>query len=651
MSLKELLFGKPLRTQEEQVEQIGPLSGVPVLGLDALASASYGPEAALTVLLSVGAISSSYMAPITGCVLLVLLAVFFSYRQTIAAYPQGGGSFVVAKDNLGAYAGLLAASALSIDYVLNVAVAISAGVGALVSAVPVLLPYTLWLCLGILCLLSIVNLRGLRSAGLLFMLPTYLFVACLATTIVIGMIKLVLGHGHPTPAAALPRVGSATAAASTWLLLRAFASGCTALTGVEAVADAVPVFRQPAVPLARRTLGIIVAILAFLLAGIALVAHGYGIMATPPGQPGYQSVLSQIVSVVVGRGAFYFIAMASILAVLALSANTSFADFPRVCRLLALDEYLPAEFAHRGGRLVYSTGIVVLTVLSGLLLVLFGGVTDRLIPLFAIGAFLAFTLSQLGMVLHWRQRRERHARKFMVINGIGALATGSTLVVIAISKFTAGAWMTLLVIPPLIFLFLRIRRYHGNLESETDEDGPLEIRNLSQPLIVIPLKRLDRVARKALMWALSMSSEIRVVQILAEEMRTEDLTNCWQELVVNPIREAGHKPPQLVVLPSAYREFYGPLFKYLRKIGRENPDRPVAIMLPEIVERRWYHFLIRHRTTFLKGLLLLHGGPQMMVISTPWYPNGALRPEHRLGSRRAVAALRLRKRRTASAHG
>jgi amino acid transporter len=636
MSLREFLFGRPLRAEEEQTEQIGPLAGVPVLGLDAVASASYGPEAALTVLLPLGVLGGAYMTPITLCILGVLAAVFFSYRQTIAAYPQGGGSFIVAKENLGRLPGVLAASALSIDYVLNVAVAISAGVGALVSAVPFLLPFTLWLCLAVLGLLAVVNLRGIRSAGLVFMIPTYLFVGSLGVVIILGALKTALAHGHPKPVVMIPQFAPSRTSIGIWLLVRAFASGCTALTGVEAVSDAVPLFRRPQIRKARLTLAIIVGILAFLLAGEAMVVHAYHLNATPPGKPGYQSVLSQLVLAVAGRGPFYYVAIGSILCVLALSANTSFADFPRVCRFLALDEFLPAEFAHRGSRLVYSTGIIVLTVLAAALLVAFGGITDRLIPLFAIGAFSAFTLSQLGMVAHWRRVQGPGSTRSLVLNAVGATATACTLLVIAVSKFTSGAWIIFLLIPPLMLLFVQIQRYHTKLDREMEAEGPLDTVELVPPLIVIPLKRLDRVARKALRLALTLSSEVIVLQILAEDTQTEDLTRCWGELVEEPARKAGRPVPKLVVIPSAYREFYGPLLESVRQLGDQYPNRPIAVMIPEIVERRWYNFFFRHRTTLLKGLLLLRGGPRVLIISTPWYPRDALRPEDRLGSRSAA---------------
>ena len=623
MTLREWLLGKPLRSEEEQAEQVGVWAGVPVLGLDALASASYGPEAALTILLPLGTLAASGHVPIvTLCIVAVLLTVFVSYRQTIPAYPHGGGSFTVAKENLGRPAGLLAASALAIDYILNVTVAISAGVGALVSVVPRLLPHTLPLCLVILALLTIINLRGVRSAGLVFMLPTYAFVLCLGGTIVLGLVKIILADGQPVPISPppeIPATGATVQALSLWLFLRAFSSGCTALTGIEAVSNAVPIFRPPTIRHAKLTLGAITTLLALLLIGIGLLARFYHVGAVPPGEVGYQSVISQLVSAVAGRGMFYHFTMASVLAVLALSANTSFADFPRVCRVLAQDEYLPAEFAHRGSRLVYSFGIGLLTLCAALLLVVFEGVTDRLIPLFAVGAFLAFTLSQLGMVLHWKRSREPGAKRSLALNAAGALATGAALAIIIVAKFAEGAWITVLVVPFLIIVFTRIRRYHEQLGGETDTEGPLDFTPAPPPLIVIPMKRMDQVSRKALRFANSLSSEVHALQIIAEEMKTEDLGRCWAEWVEAPARAAGRTPPRLRVVRSPYREFFGPLLTVLKELGKAHPDRIIAVMIPELVERRWWHFLVRHRLTLLKALLLLKGGPRIALITIPWY--------------------------------
>jgi amino acid transporter len=616
----EVLLGKPLRTDAQNAERVGPLSGVPLLGLDALASAAYGPEAALTVLMPLGLAAAGQLTAVMAGILVLLALVGWSYRQTIAAYPQGGGSYRVAKENLGRWPGLLAATALSIDYVLNVAVAISAGVGALISAVPRLQPYTLPLCLVLLAALTLINLRGVRSTGKLFMLPTYLFIACLAATIATGAVKVALAHGRAVPLARLPGPGPATSAASAWLLLRAFAAGCTALTGIEAVSNAVPIFREPSRVMARRTLLIIVAVLGLLLVGVAFLCRAYHLVATVPGAPGYESVLSQMTAAVAGRGAFYSVTIGAVVAVLVLSANTSFAGFPRVCSLLAFDEYLPAGFAHRGRRLVYSRGIIVLAILSGALLIAFGGVTDRLIPLFAVGAFAAFLLSQAGMVAHWRrQRRDPAAARSLFFNAAGTAATALALLIICASKFKDGAWLTIVVIPPLLYLLAYTQRRHAELAREVGDEGPVELDGLAPPLIVVPLRALTRVTRRALRLALSMSRDVQAIQVLADEIKTDNLASIWGEMVEAPARRAGLPAPELLVLRSPYREFFGPLLAHLHALAAQHPGRTIAVMVPELVERRWYQFFARHRATVLKGLLLMRGDRHVVIINSPWY--------------------------------
>src|SRR5271168_4424480 len=405
MNILDLVVGKPIKTSDERAEQVGMQAGIPIFGLDALSSAAYGPEAALSLLIPLGLLGVQYIIPISAAIIALLVIVYFSYRQTIAAYPSGGGSYTVARFNLGAPAGLLAAAALLADYILTAAVGISAGVGALVSAVPSLLPHTVSLCVGILIVITVLNLRGVREAGSAFAVPTYLFVGTLLITIVAGVLRVLFSRGHPTPAVALPPPPPMTVAVSYWLLLKVFASGCTALTGVEAVSNGVKAFREPGVKNAQRTLSVIIFLLAVLLAGISFLVKAYGIAATDPGQPGYQSVLAMLLLAVFGRGVFYYVTIASILLVLSLSANTAFADFPRLCRAIAQNNYLPHVFAYRGRRLVYTYGIAVLAVATGFSLIVFGGVTDRLIPLYAVGAVMAFTLSQAGMVRHWAKTR------------------------------------------------------------------------------------------------------------------------------------------------------------------------------------------------------------------------------------------------------
>ena len=619
MSLADRLFGKPLASHEEGEQRVGPVAGIPMLGLDALSSAAYGPEAALTLLLPLGALGLAYIGPITGVILVLLLIVYLSYRQTIGAYPNGGGSYTVARENLGENAGLLAAAALMLDYVLNVAVGVSAGVGALVSAVPSLQTYTLPLCLTFLVLIALINLRGVRESGLAFVLPTYLFVGCLAVVLLIGLVKTLLSGGHPTAVVVPPVLPASTATLSLWLVVRAFASGCTAMTGVEAVSNGVPVFRNPGVVHARRTLTAIVGILMALLAGIAYLATAYGIGATEPGQAGYESVLSQLIGAVIGKGVFYYVTLGAILIVLTLSANTSFADFPRLCRIVARDDYLPHAFTERGRRLVFSLGIYVLTALAAVLLIAFGGITDRLIPLFAVGAFGAFTLSQAGMVVHWRRLGGRGASRSMLINGIGALATGITLVVVMVAKFAEGAWVTLLLIPVLLLLFAQVQRHYRHVRQEVACAVPLNLDALQTPIVVVPVKAWDQLARKSLRFALKLSREVYAVQICANEQQ-DDMQENWVTFVENPARAAGLPVPQLIVIESPYRRLVGPLLTYVAALKNEHPGRQIAVIIPDLVEHHWWHHLLHNQQgEILKTRLLMQGDQRIVVINVPWY--------------------------------
>jgi amino acid transporter len=636
MSVRNVLLGRPLATEEEEGERVGPLAGVPILGLDALASAAYGPEAMLTVLLPLGAAGLHYTGLITPLIGLVLLLVFVSYRQTLEAYPGGGGAYTVARENLGPTASLVAASALLLDYLMNVAVAIAAGVGALVSVVPRLLPHTLPLCLSVLALLTLINLRGLRATGMAFMAPTYLFVACLVTTIVVGIVKVAHAAGAPASLVPPAALHSGTDAASTWIVLRAFAAGCTALTGVEAVSNGVPIFHEPSVVGARRTLLLIVGILAGLLFGEAFLCRAYHIGATAPGQAGFQSVLSQLVSAVLGRGVFYHVTLASVVIVLALSANTSFADFPRLCRILAGDRYLPEPFVHRGRRLAFSYGILVLAGLSALLLIAFGGITDALIHLFAVGAFLAFTMSQVGMVAHWLKQQGSRAKRGLALNALGALATGSTLVIVLASKFVEGAWLTLLLIVGTLILFKRVRRHYDFIARTTATQLSLEVGAPRPPIAVVPIRRWDAVSLKALSFAVGFASDVVAVQVLTGDREVDDLRAAWDELAVAPARAQGLATPRLVVLHSEYRQLFQPLLGFVTDLARDHPNHQIAVIVPELVERRWYHYMLHNQTaSILKTLLLFRGGPQIVLVSMPWYLSDWLPERRRLATRRA----------------
>jgi amino acid transporter len=616
MSVTDFLFGRPLRSSEESSERLGAATGIAVFGLDALSSAAYGPEAALALLMVLGAAGISYIVPITISIVILLLIVYFSYRQTIEAYPQGGGSYTVAGQNLGRFAGLLAATALMIDYVLTAAVGISAGVGALVSAIPALQPHTLMLCLAILVLITIVNLRGSRETGFVFMIPTYLFLGTLGTTILLGVVKSVTSGGHPTPVEAPPALPAAAVAVSVWLLLRAFASGCTAMTGVEAVSNGVNAFREPVVQSARRTLTTVIALLAVMLLGIAYLCRAYQIGAVNPG-PGYQSVLSQLVAAVAGRNVFYAVTIGSVLLVLSFSANTAFADFPRLCRLIAQDGYLPVPLAERGRRLVYTWGIATLGVLSAALLILFDGVTDRLIPLYAVGAFLAFTLSQAGMVAHWR--RKGGSRLAISVNAVGAVATGATVVIVTITKFLAGAWITTLLIPVIMILMYSIRRHYDRVRQQISQVTALDLGERHPPIVVMPLLEWTRVSRAGLQFAFSICWEIYVLHVTTKEDDQEFLSE-WRREVEEPVRKAGLRMPQLKLLKSPYRFVISPIVDFVLKLEEQNPGRQIAVIIPELIEKHWYHnFLHNRRATWLKASLLLRGNQRIVIINVPWY--------------------------------
>ncbi|HZS57006.1 MAG TPA: APC family permease [Bryobacteraceae bacterium] len=619
MSIIDFLIGRPIATSDERAEQIGTTKGIPIFGLDALSSAAYGPEAALTLLIPLGLAGLNYIVPISLSIIGLLLIVFFSYCQTIEAYPQGGGSYTVAHENLGTFAGLLAAAALMIDYVLTAAVGISAGIGALTSAVPSLHPRTLILCLAALVLITLVNLRGVGETGKVFLIPTYLFLICMIVAIAIGVIKALASGGHPIPVVPPPSAPRAAAAVSTWLLLKVFSSGCTAMTGVEAVSNGVRAFREPRSKIAQRTLAIIIACLVVMLAGIAFLTREYKIVATDPDGNQYRSVLSMLFDAVAGHGWFYFVAIGSVLLVLIFSANTAFADFPRVCRVIAEDHFLPVSFANRGRRLVYSQGIVVLATLTAILLIGFGGVTDRLIPLYAVGAFLAFTLSQAGMLFHWRKARGRGAKHKMFINGLGALATGATVIVVILSKFTQGAWITVVTIPAILMLMYGVRRHYQKIYVEVESKTPLDLAGNMQPLVVVPLQQWSKIAKHALCAAFAISKDVRGVFVI-EENKSDELRQSWHRNVVTPARAAGAAVPELVVLESPYRFVVNPIVDYVIKLSADNPKRRIIAMVPEVVENRWYnYFLHSQRATLLKTLLLVKGNDRISVLNVPWY--------------------------------
>jgi amino acid transporter len=634
MAILRFLLGRRLASHEQAERKIGVVAGVPALGLDGLASSSYGPEAALAILIPLGAAGLAYIGPVIIAILVVLGILYVSYRQTIAAYPTGGGSYTVAKENLGTNAGLFAAAALLIDYMLNVAVAISAGVAALTSAFPSLHRHTLPLCLAVLVLITLVNLRGTLESGWAFALPTYVFVLSFLVILGIGVMKTFRAGGHATPVVPPPAFEpAAVAGISIWLLMRAFASGCTAMTGVEAVSNGITAFKEPAVNNARRTLTVIVAILAMLLAGVAYLSRAYGIGAIDQTQPHYQSVMSQLVGAIIGRGWFYYVAVGSLLCVLAMSANTSFVDFPRLCRLIAADKFLPHAFSIVGRRLVFSVGIVFLTCTAGLLLIVFRGITDRLIPLFAVGAFGAFTASQAGMVVHWRReaRRPGLAKKELTwnsvrlaVNAVGAVTTGVALIVILVAKFREGAWITLLALPALFMLFKTVKRHYLRVARQIRTQEPLTVECVEPPVIVLPTEGWNKLTDKSLKLALQLSPHVTAVHLSKlngdEDARDEELRKQWAQDVEEPAKAAGLAPPRLEIVHTPYRKFLDPLLCFVEKVKEEFPSRQVAVMVPEVVKRHWWQFLLHnYRAERLRSALLKSGDRRTVLINVPWY--------------------------------
>ncbi len=621
MSLIDKILGKPLPLKSKKKQELSVLTGVPALGLDAMASTAYGPEAALTVLLPAGVIGLHYFFTLSLLVVLVLMSLYFSYLQTTAAYPGGGGAYVVASDNLGKKYGLGAAISLILDYLLNVTVGISAGVGAIVSAIPALQPYTLTLCLVILLMLTVINLRGIRETGTLFLIPVIIFMLCMLIALFIGLGEVWVSGGHPPPLNNPTKLQTnVTETLTFWMVLTAFANGLTAMTGVEAVSNAVPLFRKPTVKNAQWTLTLIVGTLALFLILIGYLCPAYHIVAMDQNHPGYQTILSQLVEATTGKGVFYYISIVSIFIVLAYSAQTSFTGFPRVCRLLAEDNYLPYFFAERGRRLVFSVGIIILAIFSGAILVAFKGITNNLIPLFAVGAFSAFLFSQIGMVVYWLRKENRQFRYKWGVNALGAVITAIALVIIIITKFIEGAWIIVFLAPALAFLMHRIKRHYEKIAHQIENPIKINPRSLKRPVVIIPIHGLDLIAEKAIQFGMLLSDDITAVFIDAGYEDVERLQQLWHEKIEMPAKKADKGIPKLEIIQSPYRRIYKPLLNFVDKVRKERKNRLIALIIPELVEPKWYEYLLHNiHAPGLRALLFLKRDPRTIVITIPWY--------------------------------
>jgi len=454
------------------------------------------------------------------------------------------------------------------------------------------------------------------------MAPTFLFVGTVLATVVVGVFRVFAAGGHPVALAEMPHTMPATIGyLSVWLALKSFSNGCAAMTGVEAVSNGVMAFREPRVKNAQMALTVIMGTLVIMLFGTAWLAKQYGIMAMDPEHQGYQSLLSLIVMAVFGRSWFFHFTMWSVFLALTLSANTAFADFPRVTRAVAMNDFLPHVFILRGRRLLFSHGIYALTALTAIILLMFGGNIDSIISLYAIGAFLAFTLSQAGMVKHWQKQDASHTGRgwHMFVNGTGAVATGATTLIVLAAKFTSGAWFVALLIPTLILLMVAIKQHYTRVRGEVVEQAPLNLTNLQEPLVVIPMARWDRMTEKAMRFALVLSKEIKVVTVNCDDGE-ESLCEIWEENIAKPIRDKGLPEPELITLHSTFRLVVSPLMDYILEVEHQHPDRKITVLLPELVVKHWWETLLHNqRVQLLKLLLLVRGNQRIIVVNIPWY--------------------------------
>lgn len=586
-ALKRKFIGTPLRTAELPHERLSNFAALAVFSSDNLSSVAYATEEILLVLILAGSVGLHWSWRISLAIGTLLLIVATSYRQTIHAYPSGGGAYIVAKENLGVYPGLIAAAALLIDYVLTVAVSIAAGVAAITSAVPALHPHRVGL--GILCigLITLANLRGVKESGKIFAIPTYLFIASFAMMIVVGLAKSLFSSGGAVVTDAL---AAPTQELSLFLLLRAFASGCAALTGVEAISNGIQAFKYPESKNASATLTWMAGILLTLFIGITALASLYGVLPREG-----ETLVSQIARRIFGTGSFYYAIQAATAMILILAANTSYADFPRLSSILARDRFLPHQLMNRGDRLVFSNGIIALGLVASALIWLFSGETHGLIPLYAVGVFLSFTLSQAGMVRHWLKLRTQGWHLFVAINGLGAISTGIVLVVVAVVKFAHGAWIVIALTPLMTIAFRKIHEHYRLMERQLSLQG-FEPQKPQEHIILVPVSGIHRGVVTALQYARTLSPHVEAVYVDLDVEATEALRLKWG------LWGSG---TELMILDSPYRSVLRPLLEYIEGVERKHPDALITVVLPQVVPARWWHNLLHNQTAwFIRGALL-----------------------------------------------
>ncbi len=624
--VKRLVVGAPIPSHLAHHERFSRVTGLAVLSSDALSSVAYATEEILRVLMVGGTAALTLVTPIGVLIATIFAIVVFSYRQTIHAYPGGGGAYIVAKENLGRLPSLIAASSLLIDYVLTVSVSIAAGVAAITSAFPHRHLDPVVLCLMFVAILMTGNLRGIRESGRLFAGPTYFFIASMLTMIAIGSWRYVTGTMQPVTVAE-HQLPAGTAALPLFVLLTAFSNGCTALTGVEAVSNGVPAFRRPESRNAAQTLVAMAVLAISMFLGITLLAHAYGIVPNDA-----ETVISQIARTTFGgRGWLYYVVQAATMAILVLAANTAYADFPRLASILARDRFLPRQFMNQGDRLAFSNGILILSVLASVLLIAFGGDTHALIPLYMIGVFVSFTLSQAGMVVHWKRmggpertalREDRGAalsgtpaanpgrgwKASAAISGFGAIVTGTVLLIVATTKAAEGAWIIMLMIPVLVGIFEITRRHYDRVASELTLRGWIP-EPQGRHVVLVPIGGIQRAVVKALRYARTLSNDVRAVYVEIDGAGTGAIRAQWPEW---------GQGVQLVVLESPYRSLMEPLLEYIEGVQHQDPNGYVTVILPEFVPSRlWQHLLHNQHALLIKGALLFK--PNVVVTSVPFH--------------------------------
>ena len=612
-SIRHVLLGSPLPSAAEVHQRLSKAKALAIFSSDALSSVAYATEEILLVLVVAGTAALALSLPIAVVITTLLAIVAISYYQTIHGYPSGGGAYIVAHENLGVVPGLVAAAALLIDYVLTVAVSITAAALAVISAFPYLLPYRIELCLAAILVIAWGNLRGVRESGTMFAIPTYAFIAMTLTLIVLGLARLLLGNLVSQAQEAV--ISRAVQPLTLFLVLRAFSSGCAALTGIEAISNGIPAFEKPEADNAGRTLIAMAVLLATMFMGITVLARYLHLVPVE-----HQSIVSQIGRAVFGYGPAYLALQAATALILALAANTSYAGFPRLAAILARDRYLPRQLSNLGDRLVFANGIVALAVLASLLVVLFGGQTHRLIPLYAVGVFLSFTLSQAGMVRHWQQVRGDRWRLKAIVNGVGASATCVVLFVLVISKFTGGAWIVISLIPAFVWLFRSIHDHYLTLAEQLSLQGMVpeewhDVDTEKRHKVVLPIAGVHRGTLKALHFARTLSADVTAVIVDVDPEESERVRERW--------RAWGHDVP-LVVLKSPFRSTIGPLLDYLDQVDQREPERgPAVVVLPEFVPAKWWQHLLHNQTAALLKTVLLYRrgrtGRARVIIDVPYH--------------------------------